>query len=180
LFDTTQPADPEIGDPHVRVSLLQSANMRKPTVRQFVASVVLFLTCSTILDAASRTACDLLDAQVAASLAGGKVDAPMNAGFLCIYAAEANKIQVMFSLTDASTQDADSFIQAHGGAKQGDTYESIPGLPSKNLLVVTSYQKHSLTVFARGKELNLIVGRPMTPELKDTMIQVMKRLLGKL
>jgi hypothetical protein len=154
--------------------------MRKLTVIKLVAPVVLFFTCSTILNAASRTACDLLDIQMAASLAGGKVDAPMNAGFLCVYADESAKTQVMFSLSDASIQDAESFIQAHGGAKQGDAYESIPSLPSKNLLVVTSYQKHSLTVFVGGKEANLIVHRPMTPELKANMVQVMKRILAQL
>ena len=154
--------------------------MRKLTVIQLVAPAVLFFIYSTILNAAPRTACDLLDAKMAASLAGGQVDAPMDTGFLCVYADESAKTQVMFSLTDASTQDAESYIQAHGGAKQGDTYESIPSLPSKNLFVVTSYQKHSLTVFVRGKEVNLIVHRHMTPELKATMVEVMKRILARL
>lgn len=154
--------------------------MRKLIVIQHVALVVIIFTSGTILNAASRKACDLLDAQMAASLVSGKVDAPMDAGFLCVYANEPAKTQVMISVTDASVQDADSFIQAHGGAKQGDTYESIPNLPSKNLLVVTGYQKHSLTVFVGGKEVNLIVHRPMTPELKATMVAVMKRILALL
>ena len=117
---------------------------------------------------------------MAATLAGTTVNAPMDAGFLCIYAAENRKASVEFSISDASTRHSESFLQAHGGAKRGDTYESIPSLPSKNLLVATSYHKEGLTVFVKGKEINLIVGRPMTPELKAHMIEIMKRILAQL
>lgn len=154
--------------------------MEKLTAIKLAASIAFLFTDSTILSAASRTACDLLDAQMATSLAGAKVDAPMDGGFLCVYAAKNRKASVEFSVSDASTRDANRFLRSHGGAKQGDTYESIPSLPTKNLLVVASYQKHSLTVFVKEKEINLIVGRPMTPELKAAMVEVMKRVLARL
>lgn len=153
--------------------------MRKLTVIELVAAALL-LACGAVLNAASRRACGFLDAQMAATLAGAKVDAPMDAEFLCVYVAGNRKTSIEFSVSDASTKDAESFLRAHGGAKQGDTYESIPSLPSKNLLVVTSYHKEGLTVFVKGKEINLIVGRPMTPELKANMIEVMRRILAQL
>lgn len=52
-------------------------------------------------------------------------------------------------------------------------------MPSKNLLVATSYHKEGLTVFFKGKEINLTVGRPMTPGLKADMIEIMKRILAQ-
>jgi hypothetical protein len=154
--------------------------MQEFAVTKFVTIAALFFAASTSLKAATRSACDLLDAKTAASLVGGNVDAPMDTGFACIYADVSAKTQVIFTLSDASIEDADAYIQSHGGAKQGDTYESIPGLPSKNLFVVTSYQKHSLTVFERGKEVNLIVHRPMSPDLKASMVRAMKRILAQL
>jgi hypothetical protein len=153
--------------------------MRKTQTIQLLAAALLFGR-GTMLNAASQRACDLLDAQMATTLAGAKVDAPMDAGFLCVYAAENHKTSIEFSISDASSEDAESFLRSHGGAKQGDTYESISSLPSKNLMVVTSYHKEGLTVFVNGKEINLIVGRPITPELKANMIEVMKRILARL
>ena len=154
--------------------------MRKATAIRTIASVTLFFIGSATLNASSPRACDLLDAQMAASLVGGKVDAPMDAGFSCIYADTSTKAWVMFSVSDASARDAENFLQTHGGAKQGDTYESIPSLPSKNLLIVTSDQKDCLTVFLHGKEINLFVHRPMTPALKATMVQFTNRILARL
>jgi hypothetical protein len=155
--------------------------MRKPIVIQLVIFIAFLFRGSITLSAAPQRACALLDDQMAASLAGDKVNAPMDAGFLCVYSAEnPAKTPIMFSVSTASPRDAKSFLQSHGGAKQGDTYESIPSLPNQNLLVVTAYQKHSLTVFVKGEELNLIVGRPMTPELKAAMVEVMKRVLARL
>lgn len=154
--------------------------MPQVKVIQLAASVAFFFTGSAILSAATPPACELLNSQMAATLLGTKVDAPMDAGFLCVYSAEDQKASIEFSVSDASTRDAESFLRAHGGAKQGDTYESIPSLPGKNLLVVTSYRKEGLTVFFKGKEINLFVGRPMTPELKANMVEAMKRILIRL
>jgi len=103
----------------------------------------------------------------------------MDAGFLCLYPSDSAGTQVSLSVTDTSAADADSYMQANGGAGQGDTYESIPGFGNQNLFVVGANQKHSFIVFYHNKEVFLFVHRKMTPELKAAMIQTMKQIIAK-
>jgi hypothetical protein len=143
-------------------------------------SFLFFITAPCTSHAASPKACDLLSSQMAVVLAGGPVTDHMDAGFLCLYPSDSAGTQVSLSVTNASASDADSYMQAKGGAGPGDAYESIPGLGDQNLFVVGANQKHSFIVFYHNKEVFLFVHRKMTPELKAAMIQAMKEIIPKI
>jgi len=164
----------------MRIVFSVRSRMRFNNGLKISAFALLLSAGSGLSYAAPIRACSLLDSQTASVLAGGPVSEPFDAGWLCIYAADSEKTSVELAVSKITNAQEASFLKDNGGAKKGDTYESIPELPAKNQFAVTSYGKVGLTAFIHGKEINLIISRRFTPDLKSAMIQAMKEILSRL
>jgi hypothetical protein len=128
-------------------------------------------------------ACDLLNAQMAASLAGGPVNAPFDLqGIGCSYTSKSGAATVGLTITDAEKTTPADFqrMQQTTAMQQGAKTETIPGVGEHNFYVERVSQENGLVVLYHQKMLSLGLKRQMTPALKAQMIQMMKQFLAKI
>ena len=142
---------------------------------------VLFTACS-VAHAALPTACQLLDAQTAARLAGGAVATTVDGReILCAYGLKSGNANVLLQVNYAPGTDGSDTIPAmRMAAGQVGTAESIPGLGDHNLLYTKGSQGSFFLVYYHQKMLQLSVGRQLTPDLKAAMVQAIRQMLSKL
>ncbi len=154
-------------------------------LRALPSSAFAFLTFALVTCAAHADgprACELLNAQPAASLAGGPVAAPFDLqGIGCSYVSQAAGTTVGLTITDAEKTTPADFLHMREmtGKQEGSKTESIPGLGEHNFFVERTSQQDGLVVLFHRKMFSLGVQRKMTPALKAQMIQVMKQMLTK-
>ena len=134
--------------------------------------------------AAAPTACDLLSAQTAASLAGGPVGKPIDKnGKSCVYPIAGKITSIQVILTDApGTSGADAIAPYQKLPASAAKTETIPGLGDQNLLVATirGPREDILMVVYHQKMVALSVEAPNTPELKAAMIEAVKQMLTQI
>lgn len=128
-------------------------------------------------------ACELLNAQTAASLAGGPVAAPFDLqGIGCSYTSQSAGTSVGLTITDAEKTTAADFlhIEQTTAMQQGAKTETIPAMGEHNFLVVRISLENGLVVLYHRKMVSLGVHRKMTPVLKAQMIKVVNQMLARL
>jgi len=130
---------------------------------------------------ASPKACDLLNAQAAASLVGGPVQAPIDmGGVICGYSAQSGDNRAGLTITGPPPAGVNLKNSIGRAVDKGNTFEVIPGLGEQAVLLVKDGHDAGMTVIYGQKFLILTVERPMTPALKSAMIQTMKQIISKL
>jgi len=157
--------------------------MRLSALPSFAFGFLTMLLVPSAARAETPKACDLLNAQTAASLAGGPVNAPFDLqGIGCSYVSQAAGATVGLTITDAEkTTPADfQHMREMTGKQDGAKTESIPGLGEHNFFVERTSQENGLVVLYHQKMLSLGVKKTMTPALKTQMIRLMKQFLARI
>ena len=156
--------------------------MRTPAIHSLTAALLVLFTATSAAHAATPKACELLDAQTAASLVGSAVGAPVDAqGVGCGYSTKSGSATVGLTMGDApGNAGADLIRVMKLSAGQGAITESLPDLGEQNFLLVRPSNQNGLMVVYHHKILSLAVQRHMTPELKAAMIQAMRKILSKI
>jgi len=155
--------------------------MRIPAHRLAVAPLLVALAAVLPAVAATPKACDLFPARAAASLVGGPLNAPIDAGgIMCGYNSQTANLGATFTITGPAPQGANLKRSVGASINKGDTLDVIPGLGDQNVFVTRQNNESDLTVIAGGKMLILRVDKPASPALKSAMVEVMKQIVGKL
>lgn len=157
--------------------------MRLRALSPYAFAFLMLALVPRVAHADGPKACELLNAQTAASLAGGPVAAPFDLqGIGCSYVSQAAGTTVGLTITEAEkTTPADfQHMREMTGKQDGAKTESIPGLGEHNFFVERTSQENGLVVLYHQKMLSLGVKKRMTPALKAQMIQLMKQFLAKI
>lgn len=146
-------------------------------------AAVFLLIISSVAHAATPPACSLVSGQMAVSLLGKPVRAPIaQHGYSCIYAAQTGIGMLDFTVTSNPGMNEKEF--QHEGqmdTSPRDTMETVSDFRESNYLIVKpDGYMNTLAVFHHQKIVTLIVGMKMTPELRAKMIQLMKQVLAQI
>jgi hypothetical protein len=150
--------------------------------RLVAATHAVLLLFTLTAGAAPPPACNLLTAEMATTLAGGPVGPSGTLGkTICGYRPKSGIGPIGLAVEDVEPADEAKAIDVMRRAASAEVKTGlVEGLGDHALLIEKSNEKNVLIAAYRGKVLSLGVPGKMTPELKATMVQVMRQILAKL